>query len=128
MAASLRDPRNGVRLVAERDGALVGSASITRRRPGLCRHVAVLGVGVAPEQRGRGIGRLLVERALAWPRGPGRAEPAVTRVELQVRADNPRAIALYESFGFAIEGTRRGAVRTLEGALIDEHIMLFTPR
>ena len=49
-------------------------------------------------------------------------------VELQVRADNPRAIALYRSHGFEHEGTRRALVRADDGRLVDDLVMglLFT--
>jgi RimJ/RimL family protein N-acetyltransferase len=124
VAAAYRDPRLGVRLVAEVAGHLAGSSAISRLRPGLLRHVASLSVGVHPRHQGRGVGRLLVERALAWTAGPGRADPPVSRVELSVRADNPRAIALYEALGFELEAIRRGYVRTPDGALVDDHVMV----
>ena len=46
----------------------------------------------------------------------------LTRLQLAVFVDNRRAFALYERFGFAIEGTHRGyAFR--DGALVDAHSM-----
>ena len=39
-----------------------------------------------------------------------------------MRADNKRAIGLYERFGLEREGTRQGFVRTAEGDLVDDHI------
>lgn len=54
---------------------------------------------VAPVVRGRGIGRLLCEQLIAVALQATRA-PSVT---LRVRRDNPAAMALYASLGFAPE-------------------------
>ena len=51
---------------------------------------------VAPELRGTGAARGLVESVLDWARGCGAA-----RVALSVEGDNPRAARLYEKCGFA---------------------------
>lgn len=73
------------------------------------RHSAELGMGVLDGYRERGLGAQLLERAL----GAGRAF-GIARVSLEVFASNPRAIALYQRFGFAPEGVKRGA-RILDG-------------
>lgn len=46
-----------------------------------------------------------------------RAAPARTRVELKVWPDNQRAIRLYESLGFTVEGVRRNHYRRRDGTL-----------
>lgn len=74
------------------------------------RHAGVLGLGVVPEYRGRGVGRALLETALREARRIGLA-----RVELTVREPNRAAIALYEKVGFAVEGIKRDAVCTENG-------------
>lgn len=61
---------------------------------------------MAPEVRGKGIAAAMMEDALTLLRRAG-----VTRVELTVEADNPRAITFYERFGFAHEGTQRAACK-----------------
>ncbi len=95
----------------------------------MLRHVGVLGIGVHPAAQGLGVGRQLMEHLLAWVRAhrdPGGQR--VLRVELQVRADNPRAIALYRSLGFEHEGTRRAFIHADDGRLVDDLLMglLFT--
>nr|WP_100366065.1 ribosomal protein S18-alanine N-acetyltransferase [Diaminobutyricimonas aerilata] len=52
-------------------------------------------IAVAPHVRRQGLGRELFAALLAEAR-----ERGVERVFLEVRADNPNAQALYESFGF----------------------------
>lgn len=52
-------------------------------------------IAVAPELRGRGLGRRLMEALRAEARARG-----VRELFLEVRADNPVARSLYESLGF----------------------------
>lgn len=60
-------------------------------------------VAVAPTARRRGLGRSLVEAAMARARSCGAAQAF-----LEVRAGNAAARALYASLGFAESGVRRG--------------------
>lgn len=80
-------------------------------------HVGILGLGVVAAARGAGIGPRLMRTAIdcAWARG-------MTRIELTVRADNPRARALYERFGFVHEGVLRRAFR-IGDAYVDSYAM-----
>lgn len=55
----------------------------------------IYSVAVAHPAKGRGIGRLLVQSLLERLQGVG-----ISRVYLEVRADNEPAIALYASLGF----------------------------
>lgn len=70
------------------------------------RHVVTFGLAIGSDSRGRGLGRELVnfltEYCDNWLN--------VSRIELDVHADNEGAISLYKSFGFDIEGKRRCAV------------------
>jgi ribosomal protein S18 acetylase RimI-like enzyme len=50
---------------------------------------------VAPEHRGRGLGRALLERVLEFARGRGAG-----RIDLGTAVDDRAARALYESLGF----------------------------
>ena len=111
-------------LVAERrgaDGALqqVGNAGLHPAGAQLRRrHVMMLGISVAPEAQGQGVGsalmRSLCDYADRWAQ--------VLRLELQVYTDNARAIALYRKFGFVQEGVHRGyALR--DGQYVDSMSM-----
>lgn len=116
---------HGAWIVAEAtEGGLLGEVSLHRLGPSLLRHVAVLAIGVHPEAQGLGLGRRLMEAALAWATdGPGREAPPIQRLELYVRADNLRARRLYESLGFEVEGVRRRFVRLPDGTFIDDLVM-----
>jgi len=73
-------------------------------------HMGTLGIGVRKPFRGAGLGRRLMDAALAdaWTRG-------FERIELWVRAPNVAAISLYSKVGFVEEGRRRDAVRLDDG-------------
>jgi ribosomal-protein-alanine N-acetyltransferase len=77
--------------VAEIDGAIVGYAGSFVLTP----EADVQTVGVAADQRGRGIGALLlttlIEQAI---------QAQATQLILEVRSDNGAAIAMYQRFGF----------------------------
>ena len=88
--------------VAEKDQGIVGRLSIARDPHPASRHVADLGLMVAADARRQGVGRALLEAAVAWAR-----EAGVTKLELHVFPHNEPAIRLYEKFGFVQEGFRR---------------------
>ena len=121
-------PWQGVRFVQEGDdGRIVGEGSLRRMGPSMIDHVAVLALGVHPDVQGQGLGRAMMNALLAWARSPpshpsGRARP-VRRVELYLRADNDRALSLYTSLGFALEGRRARFVRLPGDRFIDDLVM-----
>jgi RimJ/RimL family protein N-acetyltransferase len=96
-----RDPM----FVALTNGEVVGWCDI-QRHPFLSHsHRGTLGMGVVPEYRGHGIGARLLDQTLEQAFATG-----FVRVELSVRADNMRAVRLYEKVGFVREGVLRDAV------------------
>jgi len=86
-------------LVSIGDGRLQGYA-------GLCAYsdeAFVQTLGVAPHAQGKGLGAQLLQALLDEA-----ARRRTTPVLLEVRADNDRALRLYERFGFRRTGVRRG--------------------
>jgi putative acetyltransferase len=83
-------------------GRLCGTAGLHRSQ-GRRRHAATLGMGVADDLGGRGIGTALlnaiIDAADNWL--------DIGRIELTVFVDNERAIRLYERHGFEREGVMR---------------------
>lgn len=77
-----------------------------------------IGMCIVEQARGRGGGRLLMETVMAH----ARASP-LHKVELEVWIDNARAIALYEAFGFEVEGERRRHYRRRDGTLRSTFLM-----
>ena len=86
-------------LVAVEGKRVVGHVTIQREGHPVSRHVATLGIAVAADRRGGGVGSALLAEALRWARSAG-----VERIVLSVYPDNTRAIALYRRFGFVEEG------------------------
>ena len=87
---------NEVELVAVIDGRIVGSAGVcavrSRRK---VAHRARFGISVLEEYWGMGIGRMLTDASIECARQAG-----YTQLELEVVADNERAVSLYRCAGF----------------------------
>jgi ribosomal-protein-alanine N-acetyltransferase len=74
----------------------------------------VMNVAVAPDQRGRGLARWLLDFAMGKA-----ARAGARRALLELRAGNREALALYESLGFRRLGVRREYYREpVEDALV----------
>ncbi len=105
-------------LVAEIDGNPAGEIVLQRGTLHAYQHFVTLGITVKKRWRHQGIGRRLMEEALAW----AKTNPWLRRIELWVDAENAPAISLYTKCGFQIEGLRQQAV-FYNGTFHDELIM-----
>lgn len=94
---------DGVELVALAGGALAGFLGVVMNRRPRRKHAAWFMIAVHADHQRRGIGkalmRELVDLADNWLN--------LVKLELAVYADNAPAIALYEQFGFELEGRLR---------------------
>jgi RimJ/RimL family protein N-acetyltransferase len=79
---------------------------------------AEIGMAVAKEWRGRGVGTALMQGCVDWAR-----ERGVHKLALQVWPHNEAAIRLYERFGFEREGVLRAHYRRENGELWDAIVM-----
>ena len=86
-------------LVAECDGQIVANASLSRNRIARYNHRAELSITVLRDFWGQGIGSKLMEMLISFAK-----DTQASVVSLEVRADNERAIALYQKFGFEVVG------------------------
>ena len=100
--ASLADDAGVIRLVAEIDGVIVGSAALHAPDAAAYGSLAspttwpeVRLVAVAPTARGRGVGRALVEECIRRARLAG-----ATMLGLHTSRSMRAAICLYERMGF----------------------------
>jgi ribosomal protein S18 acetylase RimI-like enzyme len=106
-------------LVAELDQAVVGYAVVGQTIP-LPSHSHVLelrGLAVDPRHQQQGIGRALVEAAVALA-----TERGARKLCLRVLATNPSAERLYAALGFVVEGVLREEF-LLDDAYVDDVLM-----
>lgn len=104
----------GVPQVVARDGdVVVGWCDIVPGWHHTLRHCGSVGMGLLPAYRGQRIGEALLSRCLMLATAAG-----ITRVELEVRLDNARAVALYTRLAFRREGVKVRGMR-VDGQYID---------
>ena len=100
------------------DNTVLGLVMLTVESNPRRRHSGGLGIMVRTDCQGQGIGTALLEAVLDladnWL--------MLRRVELEVYADNQRAVRLYEKFGFEAEGRKREAA-VKNGAYVDLMVM-----
>lgn len=102
---------DGAEILAVVDGELVGSAGIgCVGHKDKVRHRAEFGISVVRSFWGLGLGRALTEACIECARTAGYAQ-----LELDVVAENERAIELYKSVGFVEFGRNPRGFRTREG-------------
>lgn len=95
--------RDQASIVAVHGDRVIGHLGVSREDGPATRHVASLGMAVASDWRGRGVGTALLSEALRWARQVG-----VEKLALSVYPDNEPARALYRKFGFQEEGCLTG--------------------
>lgn len=87
---------------AREDGALAGSIVATTQPDAHGDHIAVYGLVVHPDYRGRGLGKELLLHALAWLQSKGLETAQVTTTAYPDRY--PPAIHVYLHYGGRITG------------------------
>jgi RimJ/RimL family protein N-acetyltransferase len=109
----------GIYLVAEHEGTVVAHAFLEPLSLATTSHVVRLTIAVHEGHQRRGFGRALMSELLSR----ARSNPRVEKVELQVRASNERAIALYRSFGFVEEGRKTRRLKIGPNEYLDDVYM-----
>ena len=100
--------------VADSTGDFIGTVGLGFTRSEKLRHKGFIwGMYVLPSARRAGLGRALLEAAIAHATG------RVEELRLDVGAENGAALALYRSLGFTAYGTEPRALK-LGDAYIDE--------
>jgi len=102
------------------DGALVGTVGLLRERSAKEQHKAyVIGMYVADEAAGHGVGRALLTELLAR----AAQVEGLRQVTLLVTSENVSARALYESLGFQRYGCEPDAL-CIDGTFHDADLMV----
>ncbi len=105
-----------MQLLAKVNGEIIGTASLNRKSNRMS-HRAEFGISLKKAWWGCGAAFALAEGVLAFAR-----ENGVEQVNLEVRSDNKRAIALYEKLGFRKLCTFPGFFK-INGVRIDFDLM-----
>lgn len=106
-------------LAVDEAGAVVGMLTGSPGRRRKTFHRFELGMSVAASHRRQGLGRRLLEHCIAHCR----AHPRLQKVALTVLSDNVRALPLYESLGFVVEGRGVKDVLRRDGSYVDQVFM-----
>jgi ribosomal protein S18 acetylase RimI-like enzyme len=116
----LRDEASHFFYLGAFDPELIGMVGFGREQGRKEEHKGMLvSMYVAPEQRGRGLGRALVQELIAR----ARLIPGLEQIHLTVTTTEQPAQALYRSQGFQIYGTARRALKS-DGQYWDEDFMM----
>ena len=107
---------NNIQLLAKINDEIIGTASLNRQQNRMS-HRAEFGISVKKAWWGCGVASTLMKYILAFARKTG-----VEQINLEVRSDNERAIALYKKFGFHKLCTFPGFFK-INGELVDFDFM-----
>ncbi|WP_214844597.1 GNAT family N-acetyltransferase [Exiguobacterium sp. s150] len=112
------DTDNHVFLVAEVDHQVVGFARCEGTSLKRKAHVVEFGVGVLQAYWGLGLGSALLRASIYWADANH-----IYKISLSVLSTNEKAVALYERYGFEVEGRLRHDKRLRDVLYYDTILM-----
>lgn len=116
----LCNQENSCLLVAEYNGRLIGNVDINGNQRRKLKHTSMLGIGIAEDWQGRGIGTLLMKEALQW----AKANRILELILLDVYDSNEPGKAIYNKLGFQTCGRIEGFFKE-NGKCIDNIRMVY---
>lgn len=104
--------------LVEKSGEIIGSAALIIDEKSWSRHVGEIRVLVADQERGSGLGRMLIESAfeIALDRG-------LKKIIAQMTVDQQGAAAVFQEMGFSAEALLKDHVQDTAGEFHDILIM-----
>lgn len=117
--ASYAHSENQLFLVAEVEGGLAGTLSVTQAKLKKQAHLAEFGIVVRKQYWNMGIARRLMHIMQQWVEN----HPLIRYLHLSVLSQNEKAIHLYRNFGFQEQGLRPKAVQFSDGSFGDLLLM-----
>lgn len=115
---SLKDV-DSVMILCEVDGEIAGNCNLARHNKLKTRHRASIGIALTKEFWGLGIGTVLFEEMIRLAKHWG-----IEQLELEVFADNHRAMALYQKMGFQIVAEHPNFIKRKDGTYVNEYLMV----
>ncbi len=110
------DSTNALELLGSIDGRLVADIGFHPGSRRKLRHHGTLGMSVAPDERGHGVGTALLLTIMTW----AVRHPEIEKIALGVYPENTPARRLYERFGFVEEGRTLRFFKNLDGTYSDD--------
>lgn len=104
------DANQSLYLIAKNPTKICGWLELHKLRFDKMNHVASFTLAVSRDYRQQGIASQLLKNAFDWA-----CKHEVTKLSLNVRAQNQAAINLYEKMGFELEGRERQQIKTPKG-------------
>lgn len=122
IASRFRDtPPTTINLGAFEDGRLVGTATFMKETGQKERHKGrIYAVYVSPTQRGKGVGRALLERLLE----AAKEDSTLEQILISVATTQQAACGLYRSLEFQTYGTEPGALKVGSRYIDEDHMIL----
>lgn len=117
LAANSHEGLSGV-YVLERAGQLVATVNLTQGMFQCDHTMNIGGLVVKKECLGQGFAKQLFEKIEAIA-----VKAGIKKLQLEVEADNPTAISLYQNVGFLEEGRMKDYVQREGDAFVDEIVM-----
>lgn len=117
----MQDSKTNVQLGAYVNNELVGLGDIHIMNNNRIRVMHRCGMGISLDQSvwGLGLGSRMMEALIDCAQRVG-----FEQIELEVLAENEKAVNLYKKYGFEIYGTRPNAMKDPDGTYFDEHLMV----
>lgn len=101
------------------DGEYVGNCSLMGKNLIRQKHRSSIGIALYQKFTGMGIGSIMLDKLFEVAR-----EKGYEQIELEVVANNERAIHLYKKKGFEIYGTYKDTMKYPDGTYADEYWMM----
>ncbi|MEW5745859.1 MAG: GNAT family N-acetyltransferase [Nitrospirota bacterium] len=117
------DRQHNLLLVAVADGAVIGSLAALQADGGgrpQTAHVLNIGLHIAKEYRGHGIGTEMLKYTAAWAR-----ERGFTKLEAAIFTTNKRSLNLFRKAGFVEDGTRQKQIRVGKNYIDEVYMGMF---
>jgi len=101
-----RGAENCLYLLALLEGTVIGTLTFESGTRPRTKHAGEFGISVLRKYWGTGVASSLIDSLLEWSIDGN----IIRKINLRVRTDNHRAIALYEQKGFVVEGTLKNEI------------------
>ncbi len=115
---SVNESNNNTMIFATIDSKIIGIGTISSNQKKKGRHVGILGIVIKEEYCNLGLGKIVMDYLIDWCK----SNKITSKISLSVRADNPRAIALYKKCGFETEGVLKNETY-IDGEFFDIVVM-----